>query len=195
MGLYSKKKSNSSLIIRIKYIFSAASIIDLLAILPYYLPFISSDLRFLKIARVFRLIQLLKIGRYSTSLRNLIKVLKAKKEDLLISFLALIIILVFASSLIYFAENKAQPEVFSSIPHAMWWGVITLTTVGYGDIYPVTTMGKLLGATISILGIGLFSLPAGILASGFAEELTNRQQAKQRVLVKKCPHCGKAIKH
>ena len=166
-----------------------------MVIMPFYLPFLLPDLRLLKITRVIRIIQLLKLGRYSNSLRTLLKILKAKKEDLLISLLALIIILVFASSLIYFVENKAQPEVFSSIPHAMWWGVITLTTVGYGDIYPVTPMGKMLGAIISILGIGLFSLPTGILASGFAEELANRQRAKQQTIVKKCPHCGRRIKH
>jgi len=99
-----------------------------------------------------------------------------------------LILLIIASSLMYFVEKDAQPEVFSSIPAAMWWGVATLTTVGYGDVYPVTTIGKLLGAIISLLGIGMFALPAGILASGFAEEIQKRRKGR-RV----CPHCGKDI--
>jgi len=88
----------------------------------------------------------------------------------------------------YFVENEAQPEAFSSIPEAMWCGVATLTTVGYGDIYPITPIGKLLGAMIALLGIGMFALPAGILASGFAEEIQRRKE-KRRI----CPHCGKDI--
>ena len=87
----------------------------------------------------------------------------------------------------YFIENEAQPEVFSSIPAAMWWGVATLTTVGYGDIYPVTPIGKILGSIIAMLGIGMFALPAGILASGFEEEIKKRK--KKTV----CPYCGKEI--
>ncbi len=88
----------------------------------------------------------------------------------------------------YHFENAAQPEAFSSIPAAMWWGVATLTTVGYGDIYPITPIGKIIGAIIAILGIGMFALPAGILGSGFVEEMQKRK-TKQRV----CPHCGKSI--
>jgi voltage-gated potassium channel len=87
----------------------------------------------------------------------------------------------------YYAENATQPEAFSSIPKAMWWGVTTLTTVGYGDIFPVTTLGRLMGAAIAILGVGLFALPAGILASGFSEALQARRTAAC------CPHCGKEL--
>ena len=86
----------------------------------------------------------------------------------------------------YYIENQAQPEGFSSIPAAMWWGVATLTTVGYGDIYPITPLGKFLGSIIAMLGIGMFALPAGILASGFAEALRLR---KKRI----CPNCGEEI--
>lgn len=85
----------------------------------------------------------------------------------------------------YYVENEAQPENFSSIPATMWWGIATLTTVGYGDIYPVTGLGKLLGGFIAIVGIGLFALPAGILASGFSEELSKDKQKSNF-----CPHCG-----
>jgi voltage-gated potassium channel len=103
----------------------------------------------------------------------------------------LVVLIVFTSSLIYFVENSAQPEAFSSIPAAMWWSVVTLTTVGYGDVYPITAIGKILGALIAIIGIGFVALPAGVLAGAFADDL-----AKQRsgAAPKQCPHCGGALK-
>lgn len=128
------------------------------------------------------------MARYSESLITLGNVLKSKKEDLLMTLFIVFLLLVTASSLMYFVENESQPEAFSSIPAAMWWGVTTLTTVGYGDVYPMTPTGRVLGAIISILGIGMFALPTGILASGFAEEI-RRRRAKRSI----CPHCGKDI--
>ncbi|MGC9337894.1 MAG: potassium channel family protein, partial [Candidatus Cloacimonadia bacterium] len=89
------------------------------------------------------------------------------------------ILLTISSSLLYYVEYSDQPEVFSSIPAAMWWGVATLTTVGYGDIYPITPLGKFLGAIISLLGIGLFALPAGILSAGFIEEIRKRRECEK----------------
>ena len=100
------------------------------------------------------------------------------------------ILLIFASTTIYFIEHRAQPDAFSSIPDAMWWGVTTLTTVGYGDIYPITPLGKFLGAIISLLGIGIFALPAGLLASGFTEELQKKTKKVERTT---CPNCGMVI--
>ena len=95
----------------------------------------------------------------------------------------------------YFLENEAQPEVFSSIPAAMWWGVCTLTSVGYGDVIPVTTLGKLVSASISVLGIGLFVLPAGILAAGFANAVAKRDNEQNTTVTHStCPHCGKSLK-
>ena len=113
-------------------------------------------------------------------------VIRAKKEELLISVFVMVILLVFCSSLMYIIENEAQPEAFPSIPSAMWWGVTTLTTVSYGDVYPITILGKFLGAIIALLGIGMFALPTGILASGFAEEI--QKKGKEMII---CPHCGK----
>jgi len=114
--------------------------------------------------------------------------MKAKKEELFIAVFAVFILLTISSSLLYHVEKEAQPEDFSSIPSAMWWGVATLTTVGYGDVYPVTSLGKFLGAIISLLGIGLFALPAGILSAGFVEEIRKRREGE-----KLCPHCGEKI--
>jgi voltage-gated potassium channel len=174
---------------RLRYVVSPMALVDLLAVLPFYAPFlIRVDLRFLRALRLLRLTRILKLGRYSESLKTVTRVIRAKKEQLSVAVFVVAIMLVVASSAMYYLEHEAQPKSFSSIPAAMWWGVVTLTTVGYGDVYPVTVAGKVLGAVIAFLGLGLFALPAGILASGFAEELQDRREAK-----KTCPHCGKEI--
>jgi voltage-gated potassium channel len=156
---------------RIKFIFSPMALIDLFAILPFYLPFLGIDLRFLRILRIFRIFRLLKMARYSSAFTMIKSVLKDKKEELLVTLLFIIIILVIISTLMFYIERDAQPEVFGSIPKSLWWGVVTLTTVGYGDIYPVTALGKILGGIITLLGVGLIALPSGILASGYTEQI------------------------
>jgi len=183
------KKFQHPILGRVKYALSPMALIDLLAILPFYLPmFIPVDLRFLRALRLFRLFRLFKVSRYVKSLRTIKNVFIEKKEELLIAIFSVLILLVFSSSLMYFVEHEAQPDVFSSIPAAMWWGISTLTTIGYGDMYPITTLGKFLGGIIALLGIGLFALPAGILASGFAGEIQKKDK-KER----KCPHCGQSF--
>ena len=174
---------------RLKFAASPMAIIDLIAILPFYLPMFIIDMRFVRVLRLFRLFRLFKLGRYSESLKKFGNVLKLKREELGIAVFIVTILLIFASSIMYHFEHEAQPEAFSSIPKAMWWSVATLTTVGYGDVYPVTNIGKLFGSIIAILGVGMVALPAGILASGFAEEIKHKENEK---LV--CPHCGKNIK-
>jgi voltage-gated potassium channel len=173
---------------RIKYAVTPLALIDLFAILPFFVPASGLDFRFLRAVRLTRLFRLLKLGHYSQSLRSLGKVLNSKKEELQITLFAGGILLIIASSIMYYAERDAQPDKFTSISNAMWWGVNTLTTIGYGDIYPTTTLGKILGSIISVIGIGLFVLPAGILASGFSSELQ-----KKNIKTKVCPHCGKEI--
>lgn len=175
---------------RIKYMFTPYAIIDLLAILPFYLQmFFVIDARFLRTLRLLRLFRLLKLGRYTNSIEVFQKIVKEKSTDLLVALTVLTMLLVVSSSLMYYAERGAQPEVFSSIPATMWWGVATLSTVGYGDIYPITTIGKLLGTVIAFLGIAVFALPAGILSSGFVDEMA---QKKNKELTK-CPHCHKDL--
>lgn len=172
---------------KIKYAFSPFLLIDLLAILPSLLPFfIVVDLRVMRALRLVRIFRILKIGRYSSSMSTMANVIKNKKEELLITLFTVFILLTMASSLMYYFEHEAQPTVFSSIPATMWWGLITLTTVGYGDVYPVTSAGKLLGSFLAILGVGLFALPAAILASSFAEEIKRKKSDS-----KECPHCGR----
>ncbi|HEX5706686.1 MAG TPA: ion transporter [Pyrinomonadaceae bacterium] len=175
---------------RIRFALTPMALIDLLAIAPFYLEFITFDLRFIRSLRLFRLFRVFKLARYSASMRTLANVLHAKKEELLVTLFVVIVMLVFSSSVMYFAENEAQPDKFDSIPASMWWGVATLTTVGYGDVYPTTPLGKVFGAVIAILGVGIFALPTGILASGFAEEL---RKDRERATVTLCPHCGRDI--
>jgi len=183
------RRFENPLVGRIRFALTPLILVDLMAILPFYLPMIFPfDLRFIRILRLFRFFRLLKMARYSESLKTLGNVMKAKKEELIITLFMVILLLVFASSLMYFFEHEAQPQGFSSIPAALWWGVATLTTVGYGDVYPITPIGKSLGAIIAILGIGMFALPAGILASGLSEAI-HKIRGKQRI----CPHCGRDI--
>jgi len=174
---------------RLRYAVTPMAIVDLLAVLPFYLPMILTlDLRFIRALRLFRLIRLFKIERYSESLRTLGSVFKEKKEELLITVFTVFILVVIASSLMYFVENEAQPKSFGSIPAAMWWGVATLTTVGYGDVYPITPLGKFLGAIIAFLGIGMFAVPTGIIGAGLVSEVQSKREKKRL-----CPHCGKDI--
>jgi voltage-gated potassium channel len=174
---------------RLRFMAKPMSLIDLLAVLPFYLAFVNTDLRFLRALRLFRIFRVAKLGRYSSSFRLLGRVFKNKKEELVITAMMMALLIVIASSFMYFAENEDQPDKYPDIPSTMWWAVVTLTTVGYGDVYPITALGKFLASIISILGIGMFALPTGILAVGFVEEL-QKQKANNVV----CPHCGKEIK-
>jgi voltage-gated potassium channel len=177
---------------RLRFMITPLALIDLLVVLPFYLPIVFPDLRFMRALRLFRLFRVLKLARYSSSLQTFADVLKLKKEELLLMLFAIMILLIISSGLMYNVEHEAQPDNFSSIPEAMWWGIVTLGTVGYGDIYPVTPWGKFIGSMVVILGIGLFALPAGILASGLAEVLAKRKE-EQEMAGMVCPHCGRCI--
>ncbi len=167
---------------RLKYMMSIEAIIDLLAIIPFYLPIVLSnaDGRMIRILRLLRLFRLFKLGRYSMAFGLVTDVIRKRKEELVVTLTLLVILLIFASTLMYYIENEPGREGFESIPETMWWGVATLTTVGYGDVYPITPLGKLLGAVIAILGVGLFALPAGIIAAGFESELSVRKKKKKQ---------------
>lgn len=174
---------------RLRFALRPLPLIDLLAVAPFYMEFLAFDLRFVRALRLFRLFRIFKLARYADSMRTLGVVLRSRREELFVTLFVVIVLLVFASSAMYYVENEAQPQQFSSIPASMWWGVTTLTTVGYGDVYPVTTAGRFLGAGIAILGVGLFALPTGILASAFSEELQKKRRRERAV----CPHCGEEI--
>ena len=170
---------------RLRFFMTPLALIDLLAILPLYLPLMGMDMRFIRIVRMLRFFRLAKLFRYSSALRLLGRVVVGKRGELTSIFFVLLTLLVISASLMYFAEHDDQPDKFSSIPQTMWWGVITLTTVGYGDYYPVTAMGKMIAACIAVLGIGMFALPAGILGAGFVDELQSRHEHARH-----CPNCG-----
>lgn len=173
----------------LKFALTPMAIIDLLAVLPFYLPFIGIDLRVLRMLRMMRIFRLFKIARYLTALSLMKRVFSKKKEELVIALIFTIFLLLMASTLMYYVENEVQPENFSSIPETMWWGIATLTTVGYGDIYPISGLGQVLGGIIAIIGIGLFALPTGILASGFSDELSQVKLKNNN-----CPSCGEINK-
>jgi len=163
----------------VKYFFSPMAIIDLFAIIPFYLPLlIPIDLRFLRILRLTRILRIFKINRYTKSLILIGKVLKRKKEELVITIFITFLLMLLAASIMYYVESTSQPEAFPNIIASFWWAVATLTTVGYGDVYPITILGKVLSGIIALLGIGIVALPTGIISSGFIEELENQNESK-----------------
>ena len=171
---------------RARYIFSFWGLVDFLGIFPFYFSLYTSDFGIIRILRVFRLFRLYRATRYSHALKMIRTVLLETKEELLICFSFIFFTLFISSSVMYYLEHAAQPSRFSSIPATLWWGVITMTTTGYGDMYPITNLGKFFGGIILILGIALFALPTGIIASGFIEQV---RRDKGRKFIK-CPHCN-----
>lgn len=161
----------------LRYIFSFMGMIDLLSILPFYLPFVMNvDLRSLRILRMFRLLRVLKLTRYNEALELIVRVLHEQKEKLKITFFFMLMMLLLASSAMYFAENAVQPDRFPNIPATLWWTVATLTTVGYGDVYPITIAGRLLGGVIAVMGIGLIAMPSGIISMGLIQEVKKEKK-------------------
>lgn len=175
---------------RLKYALRPMMLIDLLAILPFYLVFLGLDLRAARIFRLLRFFRIAKLSRYSRAMRMLGRAMVSRKEHLVMAFLLGAFALVVSATLMYYAEHAAQPEVFSSIPASFWWAVTTLTTVGYGDAYPVTLLGKVIGGFSQVLGVGLLALPMGILASAFLEV---RGEEGEEAMTTVCPHCGEEI--
>lgn len=173
---------------RLKFSLSTYGIIDLLAILPFYLPLLFPfDLRVLRILRLFRLLRIFKLGRLSKSLQTITGVLKESKSELSITLFVAFILMILSSTLMYYVENEAQPDKFENIGQSLWWSVATLTTVGYGDIYPITGLGKILNSIIALIGIGFVALPTGILSSAFISKMQSEKESKKKC---KCPNCG-----
>jgi len=172
---------------RVRFAIRPMTIVDLLAFLPFYLPFTGLDLRALRILRLMRIVRIAKVARYYSSLNVIKNVFYSKKEELILTFVIMIFVLIISSNVLYYCENTVQPDKFSSIPATMWWSVATLTTVGYGDIYPVTLIGRFCASIISIIGIAMFALPTGILGAGFVEEINKKKSLDY------CPHCGQKL--
>ncbi len=178
---------------RLRYMVSPVAIIDLVVIAPFFcLPFLSGFPGIFKLIRFFRIFWIVKLTHYSRSLKTFGRVFRAKKGDIFTAFFVMFVLLIISSSLMFLAERAAQPTKFSSVLASMWWGIETLTTIGYGDMVPVTPLGKVIGGAVMMMGVGLFALPAGIFASGFFEE-RNREREISGDKKAICPHCGKDI--
>jgi voltage-gated potassium channel len=169
---------------RLRFAARPLMLLDLLAVLPFFLAPVANELRIVRILRLLRVLRLAKLGRYSTALGTLGRVARARSADLTASLSLVLTLLLLAACMMYAAERDAQPDAFGSIPDAMWWAAMTVTTVGYGDVYPTTSLGRVLGATTAVLGIALFALPTSILAAEFLDELQRRRAHPC------CPHCG-----
>lgn len=182
---------------RAKYIFSPMALIDVLSILPFYITLLFPiDLSILRVLRVARLFRIFKLVRYTSAMAAIINVFRRKKTQLFSSIFVVSLLMIIAAVLMFHIENAAQPNVFQNAFAALWWAVATLTTVGYGDIYPVTVMGKILSACIALLGIGLVAVPTGIISAGFMENMDKNHASPEEHDDEKthCPYCGKKIK-
>ena len=167
----------------LKYILSFMAIIDLLAILPFYLPFFSADLRFLRVVRLLRLLRLLrifKLGRYFDALQIIVRVIRTSAAQLVMSVVICFFVILVSSILMYYVENPMQPEAFPNVMASFWWAICTLTTVGYGDVYPITVVGKILTSVISLVGIGIIAIPTGIIAAGFDHVISGEHEKEEK---------------
>lgn len=167
---------------RVRFAITPLALVDLLAVLPLLMPAIGVDLRSGRVLRLFRVFRVAKFARYSRTLHLFARVFRARASELVTVMLFLAALLLLAASLMYYAEHDAQPQTFSSIPTTLWWAIATLSTVGYGDVYPVTDLGRVIAGVICVLGIGMFALPTSILGAAFAKEISAPTA---------CPHCGK----
>ncbi len=174
---------------RWKFIWSFYGLVDLFTILPFFLPYIITvDLRVMRAIRLFRFIRVFKLGRFNNSFKTIMDVCASTKNEMMMTIFLASILLLISSTLMYFVESEVQPEKFKTIPHSLWWAISTLTTVGYGDVIPITPVGKILSSFIAIIGIAFVALPTGILSSAYMEELKKKRNMS-------CPHCGKTVNH
>jgi voltage-gated potassium channel len=202
---------------RLRWMFSPMAIIDLLAFAPFYVALVvrheAVDLRVVRLLRLVRILRLLKLTRHSEALQTLWRVVYSKRHDLANSLMLLSLLVVLFASLAYVFEHGADPEKpdhFSSIPAAMWWAVVTLTTVGYGDVFPITVGGRIVAACTAACGIAMFALPTAVLGAAFMNELSERESTARsageaaaagtpstdppaRPASATCPHCGKEL--
>jgi len=188
-----------------RFITSRNGVVDLIAFLPFYAPFfVSLDLRFVRIVKITRLLRVLKLGSLSSSIGTVSSILIEKKSELTLTLFVTFILLLVSSTIMFNLEHEYQPEQFPNIIATFWWAIATLTTVGYGDVYPVTGWGRLVSGVIAVLGIGLVALPTGIISSAFIEQFSEKNSKKTsqshsdcHVLFGQaysfCPYCGEKL--
>lgn len=159
------------------YILSFYGLIDLLSIVPSLIPGAVLDLRTLRLVRTFRILRLFKIKTHSDSVVALINVFKREKDILIATFFGAFMIIICSGIIVYGVESPAQPDVFENIPQAIWWAIATMTTVGYGDIYPITLLGKIIATILIFVGIGIIAIPSSVISAGFLHELQQRSKS------------------
>jgi voltage-gated potassium channel len=181
---------------RLRYAMTPSAVIDLLAVTPLFLHVMGAEAYVIRILRVVRVLRLAKLGRFTIATRALSHAVHARRYELMISFGVAIFILVLTSTLMYIVEGPRQPENFGSIPRAMWWAIATLTTVGYGDVVPHTTAGRILGGITAVTGVGLIAMPAGILAAAMSDAIHTRRVAEHKEALERAhQHDAKAAPH
>jgi len=187
-----------SVIGRLRYIRTPMAIVDFLSSFPFFFTsyFLLVDLRVIRLFRMLRIFRVLKIGRYSSSLSLISIVIKRKKEEIIVSFLIFFILLIISSTIMFHLENGTQPSKFPDIPSTLWWGVQVLTQNGYGDVFPMSISGKIFSSILSILGIGFFAVPTGIVVQGLLEETKRKEELKRNMMQLEsiiCPACKTEI--
>ncbi|MCR9139816.1 MAG: ion transporter [Alphaproteobacteria bacterium] len=160
---------------RIRYALTPTALFDLIAVLPLFLTVLGSETYLFRLLRITRILRLAKLGKYSHAARAIGEAIRSRSHELVLSLGAGMVLMLVAATCLYIAENRVQPDAFGSIPRAMWWAIATLTTVGYGDTYPITVLGKICAGVTAIIGIGLVAMPAGILAAAFSDGLSKRR--------------------
>jgi voltage-gated potassium channel len=174
---------------------SPGALIDLIAILPFFLHVFFAfkfDLREIRILRLFRIFRLFRLTAYTKPAHMIANVFKKRANELILSLVLVMFLIIIASCIMYFAEHQYPSEkesLFKSIPATIWWAVVTLTTTGYGDMYPLTSLGKAMASIIMLTSVAFFALPAGIITAGFIDEFRMNRVKKTH----RCPHCGEHI--
>lgn len=164
---------------RLRYALTPSSLLDLFVVAASFLPFLGSDVRVLRLLRVVRMLRLAKLGRFSRASRTLERAIRARASHLAVAFSMTLFLLLLSATLMYWAEGEAQPDAFGSIPRSLWWAAVTMTTVGYGDVVPLSAFGKLIGGLTSMFGIVVIAIPTGILAASFSDELAREEEERR----------------
>ena len=185
-------KSNA----RIKYFCSFSGLVDFLSIIPFFLPLIFKfDFRFLKVLRLVRLLRVFKLNRYSNSYQIIVSVLKETKRNLIITIFVAFIVVLLSSIIMFHLESELQPKKFPNIIETFWWSIATLTTIGYGDVIPITGLGKFMSGLLALLGIGIVALPTGVLSAAFYDKINSKSEKDGECNSNFCPNCGVSLRH